>query len=162
MLVGIMSDSHDNLPAIRAAVDLFHRRNVEAVLHAGDLVAPFTAKELLRLRPPLHIVFGNNDGERLGLKQVFGDRIHVAPYKLNLGGKNVLLLHEPDNLDAIADSGHFDAIIYGHLHEVDIRKGRTLVINPGECGGWLSGRCTVALWDTENGSVEVVDLPVQP
>ena len=65
-------------------------------------------------------------------------------------------MHEPDNLDALAISGKFDAIIYGYTHEIDIRKGPALVINPGECGGWLSGRRTVALWDVEKGQVNTV------
>jgi hypothetical protein len=33
-----------------------------------------------------------------------------------------------------------DVIIYGHTHEVDIRIGSPLIINPGEAGGWLKGK----------------------
>jgi uncharacterized protein len=41
-LIGLISDSHDNLNAIRKAVEFFNRKEVKAVLHAGDLVSPFT------------------------------------------------------------------------------------------------------------------------
>ena len=158
MRIGMMSDSHDNLHAIRRAVEYCNREGLNAVLHAGDLVAPFTAREMLKLTMPLHIVFGNNDGERLGLKSAYGDRIHVPPYRLRLDGKKVVLLHEPDNLDAVAESGFFDLIVYGHTHEVDIRRGKTLVVNPGELGGWLTGKSTMAVWDTESGEVQVVEI----
>ena len=87
-----------------------------------------------------------------------GGKIHRPPYELDYNEKKILILHEPNNLDALVASGYFDAIIYGHTHDVDIQRGRTIVINPGECGGWLRGRRTVALWDVEFGEVEIVPV----
>ncbi len=107
-------------------------------------------------------VFGNNDGERFGLKAMFaglGD-IHRAPYRFEFKGKHFLMLHEPDEVDALAESGHYDVIIYGHTHEIDVREGKTLVINPGETGGWTTGRSTAALLDLSTMGVEIVDLDV--
>ncbi|HDI51509.1 YfcE family phosphodiesterase [candidate division KSB1 bacterium] len=158
MRVGIMADSHDNMHALKKAVDYFNRSKVMHVLHAGDLVAPFTARELSRLECPLTIVFGNNDGDRLLLKKVFKETIHRAPHQLQLAGKEILLLHEPDNLEALQASGHFDAIIYGHTHQVAVDREATLAINPGECGGWLTNKCTVAIWEVESNEVEIVEL----
>ena len=68
----IMSDSHDNVPKVSRAIDLAIERGVSVVFHCGDLVSPFTARELLRYKGTLHVVFGNNDGERIGLK-IFWD-----------------------------------------------------------------------------------------
>lgn len=158
MKIGIMADSHDNLPALVKAVSVFNDANVSLVLHAGDLIAPFTAKPLKNLRMDFIAVFGNNDGEILGLTKAFEGRIHRAPHLIRFKEKKILLMHEGDNLDALALSGRFDAIVYGHTHEVDIRKKPSLVINPGECGGWLSGRRTVALWDVEKEQVHTVVL----
>jgi putative phosphoesterase len=158
MLVGIMSDSHDNLPAIGSAVRVFNDEKVVSVLHAGDLVAPFTYNELKKLQMPLHITFGNNDGELLGLKKVFGEKIHIPPYRLNLAGKKIVIMHEPDNLAAVAASGHFDLILYGHTHEVDVRIDETIIVNPGECGGWMTGKSTVAIWDTDAEEVDIVEV----
>ena len=70
------------------------------------------------------------------------------------------MLHEPDAIDALADSGHYDVIIYGHTHEIDVRHGKTVVINPGETGGWTTGRSTVALLDLNNMDVEIVELSI--
>ena len=158
MNIGIMADSHDNMHALKKAVDCFNYHKVAHVLHAGDLVAPFTANELSKLQCPLTLVFGNNDGDRLMLKNTFKENIHRAPHQLQLAGKKILLLHEPDNLEALKVSGYFDAIIYGHTHQQIVDKGPTLVINPGECGGWLTNECTVAIWEVESNEVEIIKL----
>jgi uncharacterized protein len=52
-LIGIISDSHDNLEAIRKAVEFFNNNDVKAVLHAGDLVSPFTARAFKELKSKL-------------------------------------------------------------------------------------------------------------
>ena len=48
-MIGIMSDSHDNLDAIRKAVDAFNEAEVDLVIHAGDMISPFTSKEIKKL-----------------------------------------------------------------------------------------------------------------
>jgi len=67
-------------------------------------------------------------------------------------------MHEPACLEALAAGGKVDVIIYGHTHEIDVRTGRTLVINPGEGGGWLSGRATAAILDLATMKVEVEEI----
>lgn len=159
MKIGIMSDSHDNLPKIRAAISVFEEEKVGLVIHAGDLVAPFAAKELRKIKSQFVAVFGNNDGERLGLARILGDEIHEAPYQLKIKELKILVCHEPYALAALKQSGFYDAIIYGHTHEVDVQKnGPSLIINPGECGGWVNQRSTVAIWDTESSDVEIIEI----
>ncbi len=158
MKIGIMADSHDNLSAIGKAVSVFNDAEVSLVIHAGDLIAPFVSKPLMDLNGEFTAVFGNNDGERFGLAHVFEGKIHRAPYLMRYREKNVLILHEPDNLGALVDSDHFDLIVYGHTHDVDVQQGKTLVVNPGECCGWLRGKRTVALWDMESNDVEIVPV----
>lgn len=158
MKIGILADSHDNLAALGKAVSVFNDAEVSLVCHAGDLISPFVFRQLKNLHAGFIAVFGNNDGERFGLAQAFPDQIHRAPHLVTFHDKNILLLHEPDQLDALKASGKYDCIIYGHTHEVDIQTGRTLVINPGECGGWLNGRRTVSLWDVESGEVDVIPV----
>jgi hypothetical protein len=36
MIIGLMSNTHDRLDAIEAAIDFFNRQGVNDVLHAGD------------------------------------------------------------------------------------------------------------------------------
>lgn len=158
--VGILSDSHDNLPAIRAAVRLFNDRKVDLVIHAGDLVAPFTAKEMKKLNCPFKIILGNNDGEILGLYRVYDGKVYQPPYQFKVNEKNVLVLHDPILLSALKETAKFDLIIYGHDHTASISQmpSGTIVVNPGECGGWLTGKHTVAIWDVATHQVELIQL----
>jgi len=164
MKIGIISDTHDHHQNILAAVDLFQQRGVQIVLHAGDIVSPFAARPFERLKPaPFIAVFGNNEGERLMLKSVvngFGGEINEYCYKGILAGKSVFMTHTPHSLDEVVRSGMYDLVIYGHTHQLDLRReGKTLVINPGEATDWLTGQGHVVLLDTEDMSCEVLDIP---
>jgi len=161
MLIGIMADSHDNLPKIEKAVDFFNKRKVSLVLHAGDFVAPFVGEKLKNLTCPLIGVFGNNDGEKRGLINKIasiGGKIYSSPHSFTYAGKRILLLHDPARLKDM-DISSFQLVIYGHTHREEVKKqGNTLFVNPGECGGWLTGRSTVALIDLENMKAEIKEL----
>ena len=158
--VGIMSDSHDNMPAIRAAVELFNERKIDLVIHAGDLVAPFTAREIKKLKCPYKIILGNNDGEILGLYRIYEGNVFQPPHQLKINDKKMLVLHDPILLNTLKNNKSFDVIIYGHDHTASITEepAGQLIVNPGECGGWLSGKSTVAIWDVLDNNVDLIEL----
>ena len=160
MKVGVISDTHDNRPKISKAVDVFNNEEVSLVIHAGDFVAPFTSKDLSRLNVKFVAVFGNNDGEKIGLKTALSKvgTINQGPHEFIYLGKHFVVMHEPSCVDALASSGKYDVIIYGHTHQVDVREGKPLIVNPGECGSWVSGKSTVALIDLDSMSAEVISL----
>ncbi|MEW6620196.1 MAG: metallophosphoesterase [bacterium] len=161
MKIGIMADSHENMPMIAKAVEYFNQVQVDLVLHAGDIISPITCKEFKHLNSKLIAVFGNNDGERALLTKKFNElkiEIYPAPYELTIVGKRILLYHIPDFLDDLIKTGSYDVIIYGHTHTVDVREGKTLVINPGECGGWLTNNCTVGILTLPECRVEIVNM----
>jgi hypothetical protein len=55
--------------------------------------------------------------------------------------------------------GGYDIIIHGHTHEAKTyHKGRTLVINPGEACGYLTGKPTIATLDTKTLDVKIILL----
>ena len=157
MKIVLMSDSHDHMTKLHAAVDWCNENNIDYVLHGGDLVAPFINRAFKNLKAPYTIVFGNNDGERHGLSVMFKDKIFEPPYELELDGKKIAMLHEPDPLDSL-DTAKYDLILYGHTHAVDIQQGPPLIVNPGELCGWLSGNATMALWDTTTMDVEIISF----
>ena len=65
--------------------------------------------------------------------------------------KKILLGHYFEMLNALISSQVFFLIIYGHTHRPEIMNvGGALVVNPGECGGWVYGKSTVALCDLES------------
>ncbi len=161
MKIGVLSDTHDNLVAVAAAVRFFENQGVEQILHAGDFCAPFALKRLLQTRIPVEAVFGNCDGEREGLAKLLPS-LSRGPKHLELGGLKICLVHDRSRL-CHEDIEAADVLVFGHTHQAEVRReeGR-LVVNPGECGGWLAGRCTVAVLDTAARSADIHDILHQP
>ncbi len=154
--IGILSDTHDRLDKVREAVVLFNRLKLDRVVHCGDVVAQFVLREMGGFGVPVVVVYGNCDGDRAALKAraaEFGFEIDDGPYRFELGGKRVVVSHRP--LSPVPDC---DFYIHGHTHRLLHERGRPVVVNPGECCGWLTGRATVAMLDTETAAVEFFDL----
>ena len=164
MIVGILSDTHDRLFFIDKAVKKFNERNVELVLHAGDYIAPFVDQHFKDLKAPLIGVVGNNDGEKKLLKKKFaeiGADIRGNFAFENIDGLRIGMLHGDNTelMQALLELGSLDVLISGHTHVAKTyRKGRTLVINPGEACGYLTGKATVAILNTASLDVEIVQL----
>ncbi len=165
MLIGAISDSHDNLPQIEKAVQALNNQKVGLVLHAGDYVAGFVIPKFKALNCKLIGVFGNNDGDHELLKKRFSETtnctIHDRFTTVTIEGYRVALLHghETELLNAIIDSESFDAVIHGHSHNLGIeRKGKTLSINPGELCGYLTGKPTLAILDTDKNEAKIIEL----
>jgi len=161
MKIGLVSDTHDNLPMIAKAVKIFNRERVEMVLHAGDFVAPFTTQEFQKLRCKLIGVFGNCDGEKFYLRERFERakfEIYEEPYEMEVGGRKILLTHYDKLLGPLIKCKRYNLIVYGHTHKPLLQLGKTLVINPGECGGWLFGKSTIAIVDLEEMAGKIIEL----
>jgi putative phosphoesterase len=163
MMIGAMSDTHDRLDAVVKAISFFNSQEVTDVLHAGDLVSPFVAPLFSRLKAKLHFVWGNNEGDHDFIKVRFAD-IGVSPLgdfaELQLGGKKIALLHgiRQQIVDLLVESGHYDLVVRGHSHKAEVIEGKTLVVNPGEVCGYLTGRQTVALIDLDKMHGRIVEL----
>ena len=158
--IGIISDTHDHREHIELAVRVFSDAGCSLVIHAGDFVAPFTASVFGKLPCPLIGVYGNNDGERAGLAEMYGafGEIHDPPHEIEHAGLRFAIMHEPTWLDEYGRRTDLDVVVYGHLHELDIRPGRPMVINPGETCSWLAGRSTAVLLDPRTLSTEVINF----
>jgi len=165
MLIGVIADTHDNLPMIEKAVKKLNKENVALVLHAGDYVSPFVIPKFKALNAKLIGVFGNNDGDHEFLKKRFSEtencEIRGRFAEINAEGFKIALLHgdETELLNALINCEYFDAVITGHAHSLEVRKkGKTLVVNPGEVCGYLSGKSTMALLDTEKREAKLVEI----
>ena len=44
-MIAIVSDTHENIPLIRKAIDVIKSKNVDLIIHCGDVVSPSTLKE---------------------------------------------------------------------------------------------------------------------
>jgi putative phosphoesterase len=166
MQVGILSDTHDNVPAVRAAMDVFEEAGVETAVHCGDFIAPPVVPHLDREGIAVHAVRGNNDGEREGLLAAFedlpGGTLHGRFAELTLGGRRFAVLHgeEKPVVEALAASGAYDYVAYGHWHAREERSvGETTVINPGAHFPTVGEEHrTVAVVDTGDDTVAFHDV----
>jgi uncharacterized protein len=159
MLIGIMSDTHDNLPFVKKAIELFNATKVGYVIHAGDYTSPFTLKLFKNLKCQYVGIFGNNDGDKLLLQERAEGNIRNQPYVFTLEARKIVVMHEHFVADVLADSGHYDLVVYGHTHMPDIRKvNNTLLVNPGEVSTYLYGKSTVALVDLDAMEGKIVEL----
>lgn len=160
MKLGIMSDSHDNIPNVKLAVELFNKHGVDLVVHAGDFIAPFAIDSLAELDCRVVGVFGNNDGERIVLAKKFEliGEVHPNLASATLGEKNIAVMHFPELAIPIAKSGDYDIVVYGHTHKIDIQKEKSLLLNPGETGGWTTGKATVAIVEIDSLDATIYEL----
>ncbi len=170
MKIAVISDSHDHKNNILNAVSVINERDVDALVHCGDYVAPFVRRWFNELNDSIKKnffgVFGNNDGEITFLRENLG-QICEFPQNgkeliLELGGKRIFVSHMPKEktIEALGKSGDFDIILTGHTHYFSNKKldNGTLVINPGEVCGYLTGKATFAIIDTEKMESEIIEL----
>ncbi|MBN1233795.1 MAG: metallophosphoesterase [Candidatus Coatesbacteria bacterium] len=164
MKIGILSDSHDNLQKVKAASEIFRKSNAGLIIHAGDIVAPFTLKPLLELNVPVYAVRGNNDGEVILLNNLIArtnGRFLRSSCFVKWNDIRIAIFHEQDIALELKDCPNFDLVVFGHTHEIFISKGKPLILNPGESCGILSGRSTAAIVSVDNNNVmdaEILDL----
>ncbi len=165
MLVGVISDTHDNLPLVEKAVRVLNEEKVELVLHAGDYTSPFTIAKFKALNCKLIGVFGNNDGDHELLRKRFHEtqncEIHGSFAEVNPDNFKIALLHgtETELLDSLVNCQGFDAVVSGHTHiMINKTKGKTLFLCPGEVCGYLYGKPTIAVLDTVKRQARIIDL----
>lgn len=159
MKIALISDTHDHTSRLAAALAAFADRSAETLIHAGDMVAPATARALLNFNGSIRATFGNCDGQLAGLSGVLGAAIAPPPYTFELAGRTFVLAHSIAQIPA-ALLATADVAIVGHTHSPSqTRNNGTLIINPGECCGRVTSQATVALLDSADLSVEVITLP---
>jgi uncharacterized protein len=170
MQIAILSDIHDNVWKLAAALDA--ARGADALLCCGDLCSPFIVHQIGRgFSKPVHIVFGNNDGDLFRIaanaRPYEHIRIHGELFRGEFGGVRFAANHYDNIARAIAASGEFDVVCYGHNHVYDVaRIGRTLTINPGAVMGAAFSvdgtrtdvASTMTLYDTATSEAKRVDL----
>lgn len=160
MQIGIVSDTHDHLDNAKKAVEVFKSHGIRHVVHCGDMVAPFVLKIFREAAfDSFHAVFGNNDGEWLMLARLTEPlgKIAKPPAFIQIEDVRLAILHEPMPDDVMA-ALPVDIVAFGHTHERVARHGSPLVVNPGECCGWLTGKPSIAIVDTDKACIEHIDL----
>jgi len=176
MLIAVLSDIHDHLPNLRAALAHIARRvdddgqPVGALICCGDLNSPFVVGELAKgFQGPVTVVFGNNDGDRFWITvNAAGTNVTIAGETavLELAGHRVFVHHFNDVGAIVAGAGQHDLVCYGHNHESLLRRTasggrpRAIELNPGAIMGWRPGHgevpATYGVYNT-NGTAAIHD-----
>jgi putative phosphoesterase len=162
-MIGVVSDTHDNVSAVKDIVEAFEDEGVDTVLHSGDYIAPPVLRFFDTDAFELHGVLGNNDGEVDGLKAAFDSmdaELHGRFADLTLEGARFAVLHGEDKeeVEEYAESDEYDYVLYGHYHVKEKRDvDGTTVLNPGAHFPTVPDeQRTVALVDTEKEGTEAV------
>lgn len=135
MLIGIISDSHDQHEIVRTAMVLLDRLGVQHVIHCGDVGGQAVFDELVGR--PVTFVWGNMDsGQRQLEPYLEGAGIRppsAVPTQITLDGKRIAVFHGHER--GFADSPFaldVDYILHGHTHVArDESINGVRVINPG-------------------------------
>jgi putative phosphoesterase len=172
MKVCILSDSHDHIALLNAAVELAIDQGAEAVLHCGDVVAPSTLHCLDKYALPVHVIHGNNTGDlytlgRLANREENHIHYHGMDAGLELAGRSIFLVHYPHYANAMATTGDWDLVYCGHSHKVSIEcvenlKGKvTHLVNPGTIGGVGRAPATFIMADLVTMHFETFEISKQ-
>jgi uncharacterized protein len=162
MLVGLIADTHDRLPAIAELVRQMQAAGVGMVLHAGDYCSPFALRAFEEAHMSLAGVFGRNDGDPQGLvtraQSSFGAELFESPHSVEIGGRRILLVHDIGDVNKRSVASH-EIVIHGSTHQQEMKtRGDTLIVNPGEGCGWLYGTPSAALLELDSREVQFLTL----
>ncbi|MEG0426637.1 MAG: YfcE family phosphodiesterase [Akkermansia sp.] len=155
MRIGVISDIHDRLDHLQLVMEELREADCEAIICLGDICAPFTLLALLEHSEhlPIHLVFGNNDGDIFLLSQIAShhDRVtlHGQFGQTVIAGLRIAMTHYPAIATPLAKSGDYDVILYGHNHTAaSTIVGHCILGNPGEIMGRL-GTIGYGILDTD-------------
>jgi len=147
MKLAILSDTHGLL---RPEV-LEYLKDVDAILHGGDINKPGIVDEL-RQYAPLYIVRGNNDKEWA----------EAIPHDLTvtLGGVTFYMVHNKKEVPA--DLSGVDAVVFGHSHKyLQEEKDGILWLNPGSCGPRrFHQEITMMMAEIADGHIQVTKITI--
>jgi putative phosphoesterase len=163
MKLAVMSDTHDHLENVEEALAGIRATDAASLLHCGDLVSPFVIDRLARFNGPVHIVFGNNEGDRYTINNVASKKFPNVKLHGELGfveteAGEVAWTHRPEFARGLACTQRYLAVFYGHTHRMRVEQvGNTWLINPGELMGLLEPPGWI-LFDSSTGEMKHFEL----
>lgn len=164
MEIGIVSDTHDHFGKAERAADFFEEKEIDRVIHCGDMICPATARIFDR-DFDFYAVRGNNDGE-WDLKSTveeFGN-FYNNVVELVFSGRSIAVYHgtEEEIVDGLVKCGEYDYVFRGHTHEKKVREIEgTVEINPGGVKlPFQEEKLHVVILDLESGEFDFHKIEV--
>ena len=164
MLIGIISDSHDNVGNLKQALIWMRKNKVEKILHCGDIVHLDIISQVWPedFKASLDCVSGNGDFE-IEFKKIPQNLSDILNYhgqigELEIDGILIAFCHQPKLAKELAMTEKYQLVFYGHTHQPWIDKiGATFLINPGNLGGQRV-EATMAVYDTVEKRLDLKKL----
>lgn len=168
MIIGIISDTHDNAKNLLKAIDIFNDKKADLIIHLGDWVSPFMLRFCKRSNSKIISIFGNNETNiyRYPKKAKLFDvdvEFIGREAKLEFDSKKFFICHGKSKalVNSALSSGKYDVVLSGDSHLAKMeRVGETLHINPGSTCGIkdedIDHELTVAVYNTGNNSGEII------
>ncbi len=163
----IISDTHDNIRALELMVSNEIMKQIDMIIHLGDIVSPFSLKMLLDTKKQLFGVFGNNDGDIDKLKEMC-PTLTSQPLIMKLKGWTAILFHGFKEIEttrtvvySLAAKTTGSVILYGHTHQPDLKViNNNLIMNPGALSGYLADSKTFGVLEIRDDALiaRVIDL----
>ena len=131
MRVAVISDSHDNEKTVIAIIKEFNEKvKPDAIIHCGDMISPFILEALNKAKCNVYICFGYQDGGEaaLSLFDKKGKNVQMFTRLGEIKEEKIVFTHTPIIAKALAKTGDYKAVFYGHKHEAKIEKDRKSVV----------------------------------
>tara|TARA_B100001559_G_C16492940_1_gene619291 strand:- start:1577 stop:2068 length:492 start_codon:yes stop_codon:yes gene_type:complete len=159
MLIGVVSDTHNNIKNIDRIISLFNDKEVDLVIHTGDITNPNSLKRFTKLNCKFAGVLGNNDRSEPGLIEAAKEnslRLEAPPLELSEFKRNITIFHEPDSIaNYLEENKDTDIVLHGHTHRYrNETLNGILFFNPGESAGIFPGKNAIGIIDLEDLSIE--------
>ena len=161
--IAIWSDSHDNLPNIKKALNYIKKQGIKTLIHCGDLAAPSVIKKELgpNFDGEVHFIHGNVADRELNQEfaaEFSNVTCHGDQGELEIDGKKIAFNHYPDQAKQLAQTGKYDVVFYGHNHMPwEETIGTTKLFNPGTLAGMFN-KATFAIYDTKTNDAQLILL----
>ena len=152
----VLSDSHTNTASLERAVCAIGEKNIDMIIHLGDVARD--ADYLESLYYPIRVVSvpGNNDYMR---SEEYERVIDFDGHKIFLcHGHTQSVSTGTMKLEKTALEKGCEAALFGHTHNAVLKKGVNdmLILNPGSVAYPRGGNPSFAVLETEGGKLSAV------
>ena len=113
--------------ASRMLCGSFLKRGVNLILFAGDMIGSGNCYTFEGFGIPVKLVYGNNDGDRVGLSREFA-RVggeYLGDFgEIEADGLKIALMHgtEEPLVKAVVASQLYDVVVRGHNHRAEVTQ----------------------------------------
>jgi putative phosphoesterase len=163
MILGVLSDTHNNHENLRRALDVFRREGVTTLIHCGDMTSPETAALLAGFE--VKHVSGNMANApgalRRALLALNPDNFSGISYSGQIDGVWVAATHGhlSGTIDKFLRDGRYAYVFHGHTHRRrDEKVAGMRFINPGALGGAWHEERSICVVDLDEGEVRFIEI----